>query len=160
MSEEHEALKAAYHALETESVTRRSANDGSSGELQQLRQELRVATDRTLELQVELQAATKRNIELSKTANSNIASAATAVELENKLRLVLAEKARLESAVKSALDELDSYKKLTEKLKVRDCIAYWCHINFQSVMRNYRRRYEIWVLVARRVGTSWTPLRR
>eukprot|EP01036_Dinobryon_divergens_P029958 gene29958-39134_t len=76
-----------------------------------------VSKDLTAVSEAELLAATRRNVELARSPPPINMSAMQ--ELENKLRLILTEKSRVDSALKTALEELDSYKKLTEKLKLK-----------------------------------------
>lgn len=56
---------------------------------------------------------------MSKANVGQAANTAALNEAEGKVRILMAEKAKLESALKSALDELDSYRKLTDKLKAK-----------------------------------------
>ena len=73
------------------------------------------AERKAVELQSELFAATRRNVELARSPPAPSTSALQ--ELEAKLRNTISEKTKVENALKSALEELNSYKSLTEKLK-------------------------------------------
>ena len=103
LTSEHDALKAAYHSLESETIS----NDGSGA---QAEKRLKIVGEMVLDLQAELAGAVRRSMELEKLP-------AIIAELELKLRKSEDEKFEISGQLRDTKEELVSYKKLTENLK-------------------------------------------
>lgn len=112
LNSELEVLKAAYHALETESIdARQRQKKASSGS----EEKLNAATAVLEQLQSDLVVAVRRNLELEKLTTSH-------VDFEHRIKVIEGEKRELGANLNCMKEELSSYKKLTETLKqkIRD----------------------------------------
>jgi chromosome segregation ATPase len=137
ISSEHEALKAAYHALETETMNAAASSlaaekkrakekeaaaattaapaievdiSGLTVKITSLEKQLNASNDMCERLQSELATAARRMMQYDKMPS-------TVRELEAKLRVLEDAKSRLDSELLQKTEECDSYRQLTETLK-------------------------------------------
>jgi site-specific recombinase len=118
ITEQHDALKAAYHALSYENahhlqapqVVEKSPDDTLKVSLNELQLKFEQSEESNRELKSKLTTAEKKLIELEKWPG-------VVNTIEERMNILLNERANLESIANNAKEEVKQYKKLTETLK-------------------------------------------
>lgn len=118
ITEQHDALKAAYHALSYENahhlqapqVVEKSLDDTLKVSLNELQLKFEQSEESNRELKSKLTTTEKKLIELEKWPG-------VVNTIEERMNILLNERANLESIANNAKEEVKHYKKLTETLK-------------------------------------------
>lgn len=118
LTQQFESMKSAYHSLEAERTTtfKQAESAGSSRKsvdhegVQLLTAQLDAANDKVVELQGELFTASRRSLELEKLVE-------TIQKLQDELRVAQHDKQTSDAISKSYMEEVASYKRLSESLK-------------------------------------------